>query len=468
MHTRTRDDSTRARLGVATAIAGAAIAGLLALPAASRAAPGALTQAPGLEGCISDDGDECTDGDLLFGAFGLGLSRDGRHAYVALADGRGVAVFARDRSTGALTQLPSPQGCTTRTGDGGLCATGRGIDVPLSLAVTPDGRHVYVASSQRDPVSISSLALFSRNAATGALTQLPGDQGCISEDIGGGVCTPGVALRVTEAVAVSPDGRHVYTASRADAVAVFARNAETGFLTQLPEPQGCVSQSGHGGRCVRGRALDGASGVAVSKDGRFVYAASELSRAVAVFSRNRKTGALTQLPGEAGCIAENSNDEGCTDGVGMGGPHALAVSPSGRNVYVVNPVSDQLTVLTRNRQTGTLGQIQCLEDDGSIVCEPAVALRQPQSVTVSPDGRRVYVGARDSDAIAVFAYDGELGTLTQLASPEACISEDGTQGLCTQGRALNGPRSVVASRDGRHVYVASQGSAAVAVLKRSR
>jgi DNA-binding beta-propeller fold protein YncE len=426
-------------------------------------------QSPGAEGCISEDGSEpCTEGDLLFGAFAVALSRDGRNAYVALADGRGVAALARDRATGAVAQLPPPTGCTTRTGDGQLCAMGRGLDAPLGLAITPDGEHVYVASFQSDPVSISAIALFARDATTGALTQLPGAQGCISEDIGGGVCTPGVGLRGTISVAVSPDGRHVYTAAKSDTVAAFVRDRETGFLTQLPEPLGCISQSGSGGHCTQGRALDGANSVAVSRDGRFVYVASELSRAVAVFARNRQTGALTQLAGLAGCIAENGTDEQCTDGVGMGGPTALILSPSGRNVYTVSPVSDQLTVLSRNRRDGTLGRVQCLENDGSVVCDPAFALRQPFSVAVSRDGRRVYVAARDSYAVATFASDGQTGTLTQLASPEGCISDDGTEGLCTQGRALRIPRSVTVSRDGKHVYVAAQGSAAVAVLTRKR
>jgi 6-phosphogluconolactonase (cycloisomerase 2 family) len=78
------------------------------------------------------------------------------------------------------------------------------------------------------------------------------------------------------------------------------------------------------------------------------------------------------------------------------------------------------------------------------------------------------VSARDSHAVAVFAHDRKSGTLTQLPSPEGCISDDGSGGLCTQGRALRDPRSVTVSKDGRHVYVAAQLSAAVAVLERKR
>jgi DNA-binding beta-propeller fold protein YncE len=469
MYASARENSTRTRPGAATAIVGTLIAGLFALPGAARAEQGALTQRPGAEGCISESGSEpCTDGDLLFGAFAVAVSGDGKHAYVALADGRGVAALAREKTTGALTQLPSPMGCTSQTGTGGLCTTGNGLHAPIALAVSPDGKNVYVASFQTDPVSISALALFARDAKTGALTQLPGAQGCISEDVGGGVCTPGIALRGAASVTVSRDGRNVYVAALNDAVAVFARDAKTGALTQLPEPQGCISQSGTGGHCTQGKALDGAHSVAISKDGRFVYVASELSRAVAVFARNPRTGALTQLGGEDGCISEDGSVEVCTDGVGLGDPVSVAVSPDGKNVYAASGATDEMAVLARDRKRGTLSPVQCIKNDGSVVCETAVAFRRPLSVTVSADSKRVYVAARDSNAVAVFAHDKQTGSLSQLPSPEGCISDDGTGGLCTQGRALRDPRSVTIVKGGRHVYVAAQQSAAVAVLERKK
>jgi len=441
--------------------------GLLALHGTAHAQQSAPTQRPGAQGCINHDGsDGCADADLLTGAFSVVVSGDGRHAYVALIDARGVAALARDRSTGALTQLPAPMGCTTQTGNGGLCATGRGLHAPLALTVTPDGKHVYVVSHQRDPVTLSSIALFARDASTGALTQLPGNQGCLSEDATLTECTPAIGIRHAASVAVSRDGKNVYVASESDAVAVFARDVATGVLTQLPEPQGCVSQSGSGGRCTQGKALDGASAVVTSRDGRFVYVASEKSRAVAVLARDRSSGALQQLPGEDGCAADDPSLEQCTLAVGLGAPSAIALSPDGKGIYVTSEATHQLAVLARNAGRGTLRGIHCIRDDGSIVCEPAVALRQPYSVAVSRDGRQVYVASKDSAALAVFSRDRKTGSLSQLATPAGCISEDGSEGLCRDGRALYVPRSVTVSRDGRHVYVAAQGSEGVAVLRR--
>jgi hypothetical protein len=77
-------------------------------------------------------------------------------------------------------------------------------------------------------------------------------------------------------VDVSPDGKHVYvTGFNDDAVAVFSRNTATGALTFVE-----FQQDGVGG--VDG--LDGAAGVDISPDGKHVYVTGAGDDAVAVFS----------------------------------------------------------------------------------------------------------------------------------------------------------------------------------------
>ena len=91
---------------------------------------------------------------------------------------------------------------------------------------------------------------------------------------------------------MSPDGNSVYVASfGSDAVAIFERGAATGTLTQLAGQAGCISEDGTGGTCRAGTGLDGVSGLAISADSRSVYAASANSDAVAVFDRDPATGA---------------------------------------------------------------------------------------------------------------------------------------------------------------------------------
>ena len=81
-------------------------------------------------------------------------------------------------------------------------------------------------------------------------------------------------LQRASAVAVSPDGAHVYATGTSDnAVAAFSRDAPTGALTFLQ-----TSEDGVG--AVTG--MRRLSGVAVSPDGAHVYVSPEGERGIAV------------------------------------------------------------------------------------------------------------------------------------------------------------------------------------------
>src|SRR5579884_1614345 len=65
-----------------------------------------------------------------------------------------------------------------------------------------------------------------------------------------------------------------------------------GALVQLPGTRGCLSEPSQDG-CGKARGLVGAGAVAIA--GRYVYVASARSDAVAIFKRDPVTGALRQL-----------------------------------------------------------------------------------------------------------------------------------------------------------------------------
>ena len=98
-------------------------------------------------------------------------------------------------------------------------------------------------------------------------------------------CSLGRQLRSPEGLAVSPDGASVYAAAFASGTLdVFDRNTGSGALLQKPRRAGCITTSAVPD-CTRGRALRGVSSIAVSPDGRFVYAGAFGSNAVDVFRR---------------------------------------------------------------------------------------------------------------------------------------------------------------------------------------
>ncbi|HEY5196415.1 MAG TPA: hypothetical protein VIJ51_05260 [Solirubrobacteraceae bacterium] len=190
--------------------------------AARNPRTGSLTQLAGPAGCVDATGaGGCTVGRAVSrstdptrsGGSRVAISRDGRNVYLAAADG--IASFARDASTGDVTQLAGPAGCITQTaGDG--CAIGRSLAGIEGLKVSPDGLSVYAAA-----YSSRGLAILTR-ASTGALVQPAGPTGCVNADASSG-CAAGRAIGEADTVSVSPDSHSVYVGSLDAGLAIFRR-----------------------------------------------------------------------------------------------------------------------------------------------------------------------------------------------------------------------------------------------------
>lgn len=398
---------------------------------------------------VQRDGVAGADG--LDGANEVITTSDGAFVYVVshsfFGGEEAVAVFARDAGTGALTFVE-----VQRDGiDGSDPLLG-----PQTLSFSPDESTVYVASWESD----EGVAVFTRDGGTGVLDHVthvtqPGASGIALSPDGTDVYTvggfpPQVALWdrdpvsgeltfVTEdgerpggpqelggatAVAVSPDGGHVYVASSSDnAVVVFARDGGTGFLTFLEE-----QKNGVGG--VDG--LAGALSLAVSPDGGHVYVAGRSVDTVAAFARDVGTGLLTFL--------EVERDEvGGVDG--LDGASSLAVSPDGAHIYVVGQFDDAVATFARDAGTGLLTFLAVERDGVNGVDGLAGAL----AVTVSPDGAHVYVTSTSDSAIVAFARDSGTGLLAFVELEQRDV--DGATGFA------GGP--VITSPDGEMVYVAT-------------
>ena len=101
------------------------------------------------------------------------------------------------------------------------------------------------------------------------------------------------------------------------------------------------------------RALQNVGRIAISPDGKNVYAPSRSLDAVVVFDRDAN-GVLTQKAGTEGCYTSSGTtaaNEGCSTGppaiTSLGGANDVAVSADGKNVYVAAPTSNVLVTFQR-------------------------------------------------------------------------------------------------------------------------
>jgi DNA-binding beta-propeller fold protein YncE len=372
---------------------------------------------------------------------------------------------------GALEQLPGAAGCLVdRSEAKRKCTSVRALRGPAPFL----GSEAVAISPDAKHVYVASsrsnaIAIFRRNAKTGKLSQRTGTAGCIAAG-GRSGCAPAVGLEGPNSVAVSADGKNVYaTAVASDAVAIFSRDPSTGALSQASDGSGCIANAATTG-CTTGRALDGADVVSVSADGKNVYVGALCANALVILDRDPSTGALTQATDGSGCIADSAS-YGCTTGVWLEGANAVAVSVDDGDVYVTSLLSNSLTSFTRTPASGDLAQktgtSACAIYVLAVGCSLGRALEAPEGLTASPDGANVYAAAFESNAIAVFNRDPDSGALIQMSGRAGCVTTSDAPD-CRRARALKEVSSLAVSPDGKYLYAAAFASDAVTVFKRSK
>jgi fibronectin-binding autotransporter adhesin len=370
-----------------------------------------------------------------------------------LAAVAGVALVATAAAAmpavGGLTQPPGRAGCVSEDGSG-PCVDGHGLTGGVdAVAVSLDGKSVYATTH-------AGVARLRRSYESGAITQPAGKSGCVSETGSGGCANGhGISNAGADSVAVSPDGRDVYAASyTSSSVIRFKRNRQTGAIAQPAGKAGCVSDDGSG-PCADGHALRGVAWVAVSADGKSVYAVSTIANAVVRFKRNKHTGAITQPAGKGGCVSDDGSGP-CADGHALLDPVWVAPSPDGKSAYVASLKSNAVARFARNRDTGALhqsaGKAGCISEGGAGACSFGHGLSGPFSLAVAR--RSVYVASSGSNALVRLRRDVTSGAVSQPAGRAGCVSEDGS-GRCADGHALAGANAVALSADGKSVYVSS-------------
>jgi 6-phosphogluconolactonase (cycloisomerase 2 family) len=326
------------------------------------------------------------------------VSGDGADVYVSDGSGQ-VLRFDRNPTTGSLTL-----GQAVKEGEDAA-----GLTAGAALALSPDARHLFVASGCHNFCNIcdDALVVFARDPVTGALSFVQTIREAGSVDL----------LKGPSAVAVSPDGAHVYVAVTAgNAVAVFARDATTGRLTFVQVLRGQTFTP----NLLPGQ-LNAPRSIAISANGAQVYVACSGLTAeggtVAVLTRDAETGSLAPLQVVSAAFR----------------PVGVAVGPGDAQVYVASGIVltpgvpnliDGVWTYARNPQTGMLTLLQALGDAAGEIG----TVQRVRGLALSPDGANLQLlsapvsGPTQIAKVANFTRNLQTGMLTFVDNVEIGLS----------------------------------------------
>ncbi|MFT7622272.1 MAG: DNA-binding beta-propeller fold protein YncE [Myxococcota bacterium] len=299
----------------------------------------------------------------LLGAYNLALSPDGRHLYVAPRLVGTVKPFAVDPEHGGLLELPTPEPPELGPEAGSVS----------NVIVAPDGTQVFAVDSR-----YAALLVYDRESATGELTFRQAEP--LAQCVG--------QIPFPVDVGVSPDGTSVLVADfqyGTSCLHVYPRDGAgyLGAATIYDDP-----------------VLTGIENVAFTADGKHVYAASYgAGGAAAHLARDPASGELTVLDSPSGGA--------------LNGAEFVILSPDETRVFVSSPVSDAVTVFGRDAATGVLAQLHVEQDPD--------ALGGAAGLAISEDGGTLYVAVRERDAINQYA----VGPDAKLVLEQVHVAERG-------------------------------------------
>jgi YVTN family beta-propeller protein len=297
---------------------------------------------------------------------------------LALSGAQGVA-----QTFGYVTNLDdgtvSVINTITNTSVGSPITVGNG---PSSIAVTPDGAHVYVLNAFDNTVSVIATAT---NAVVGS--PIP---------VGTSVSHCSVTVCVWGGIAITPSGSSVYVANSGDGTVSVIATASNTVVKTIP---------------VVGR-TNIPTGIAITPDGAYAYVADFDLNFVSVIATASNTVVGSPIPvGEvpwgvaitpdgtrayvanAGDgtidvieIATNTVVHTITLGVGSQGvgPVAVAITPDGTHAYVLSPLDTNVETVS------VIATANNTVVGSPITVGPASDLIFP-TIGITPDGTGVYV-----------------------------------------------------------------------------
>lgn len=369
----------------------------------------------------------------------VAIAPGGKQAYTVSAQDDAVARFKRhvngrleflDCVTGDTDSGPGGTGACTQLPSAAAGGANSGLDHPKSLVVSPDGKSLYVASTED-----TAIVRFKRDTASGELTF----KDCVtgeteSGSAGSGACTEidadggngdNSGLDDPRGLAVTKDGKTLLgVSSDDDALFVFDR-AGNGALTfdscftgesetaaANPDCDTLIATSNG-----TDSGFDDSRSIAVSRDASSIYLVSRFDAAIVHFQLSGPQGvecysADTGAAGDDPCISILTPTAGGNNS-GFGSPESAVLSHDGRTLYVSSANDAGVAAFKRNLDTGALSFKGCIT--GEIGVDPPCegipemtanglnsGLDFPQFIGLSPDDKSLYVAAAGDDAVATF------------------------------------------------------------------
>jgi 6-phosphogluconolactonase len=170
-----------------------------------------------------------------------------------------------------------------------------------------------------------------------------------------------------------------------------------------------------------------------TNDNRFVLVPDLGLNKLFVYRFDASKGSLTA---DAASVAFDRNS----------GPRHLAISPSGKFIYLVNEHTSTVSVFSADPSSGALREQQTVSSLAPDFAGP----NTEAGIALDTNGKYLYVSNRGEDSIVAFRVDPKDGTLTFL------------QRIPTGGRT---PRAFALDPTGKWLFAANQGSNSINLFK---
>jgi 6-phosphogluconolactonase len=283
-------------------------------------------------------------------------------------------------------------------------------DAPSYLALHPTGRYLYLVSEVNSHDGGGAVSAFAIDPDSGDLTFLN------LQPTGGSPCHN----------TVDATGRFVLCANYGGGNVAMHPIAADGSLGEMSDFRQHEGSSVNPDRQQEPHAHS----INIDPYNRFAFCADLGLDQVIIYDLDLEGGKL--------------KDHDAAAVTGGAGPRHLAMHPNGGQAYVINEISNTITVFDWNEAAGSLREIQEI----STVPGDFSGSSHTADIHITPDGRYLYGSNRGHDSIAIYSI-GNGGQLALLGYQQVPAN----------------PRNFVLSPDGAYLYSGSQNDNTIPIFR---